>query len=599
LGRQVLEKQAESETHGAEGAVDRGGGGGDSGGVENDAGPRLAPREPPCCCVRFCCCCLPASVTETKEFRQGTAAAGIAARAETRRLWLWVKEGPCTLRVLTFLGGAFIALSGLLGILIETFNRFRLVAMMLDFYICVGGFAVAAVAAKSHLCTDFAAVALHKWCGFLTRTGGRGWFLLLLAVLSLATVSGADPAMESLNIGAAGVALALGLFHVAVGLLVEQRLSELHGRFPCEAELRRVFDAADVYGTGSLDPEAVVCLLARLDPPMLLSEAEAHAAMSVLDADHSGGVDVDELVRWWVGDQAKARGTVASMAVPQSEGDAAAGVSVIPGHAHGALEHPLEWIKDGNGWSLHAITMVTGAAYVVAGCVGLGTESASLVASGAGSRGGTAAIRVVVDLLIVGLGCLMLCLEGRVSCGGVVVAAAAVKEARFLGRAWGRGLLYMLMATVSLSRFNVKELAAVIVGFILFVVGLLHVAAGCLFDHKAAKVVGAGLSAAAAREAFVEADADRSGGLDSAELAHLMARLGLCLTRAEMEVALAQMDTNGDGVVSFREFLEWSQGSDHAHAGHFGDGNDDGDGARANPLGGDDLAARLLEGGRK
>ena len=211
-----------------------GGGSGGGGGGVDEAGP---PARPLCCCVRFCCCCLPASVTGTAEFRVASAGAGVAARAEARALWGWVRGGPCTLRVgarvftaigkhrrhffffssvvehsctrsrtrvpdtcpralahthtraiklqkatpltldrgqrpwatlrrrrrrrcrqvLTFLTGCLLALVGVLGILIETINRFRLVAMMLDFYLAAGGLAVAAVEAKSHLCADVVA----------------------------------------------------------------------------------------------------------------------------------------------------------------------------------------------------------------------------------------------------------------------------------------------------------------------------------------------------------------------------------------------------------------------------------------------------------
>jgi Ca2+-binding EF-hand superfamily protein len=36
------------------------------------------------------------------------------------------------------------------------------------------------------------------------------------------------------------------------------------------------------------------------------------------------------------------------------------------------------------------------------------------------------------------------------------------------------------------------------------------------------------------------------------------------LSRAQLEVALVEMDTDGDGTISLREFIEWSQGSEFA-----------------------------------
>ena len=49
-------------------------------------------------------------------------------------------------------------------------------------------------------------------------------------------------------------------------------------------------------------------------------------------------------------------------------------------------------------------------------------------------------------------------------------------------------------------------------------------------------------------------------GLTSAELAHLMGSLGVTLSRRQLEAAFCELDQNADGIISEREFLEWSQG---------------------------------------
>ena len=77
-----------------------------------------------------------------------------------------------------------------------------------------------------------------KWCGFLTRAGGRGGLLVFLAVLSLATVGGTSPRVELLNLAAAAAALLLGAFNLAAAALVHRKLEELHasvraGDAPC------------------------------------------------------------------------------------------------------------------------------------------------------------------------------------------------------------------------------------------------------------------------------------------------------------------------------------------------------------------------------
>jgi Ca2+-binding EF-hand superfamily protein len=52
------------------------------------------------------------------------------------------------------------------------------------------------------------------------------------------------------------------------------------------------------------------------------------------------------------------------------------------------------------------------------------------------------------------------------------------------------------------------------------------------------------------------------GALDSAELVTLVASLGTTMTFNQLEVALLLLDKNGDGKITFDEFLYWYQGKD-------------------------------------
>ena len=56
---------------------------------------------------------------------------------------------------------------------------------------------------------------------------------------------------------------------------------------------------------------------------------------------------------------------------------------------------------------------------------------------------------------------------------------------------------------------------------------------------------------------FQEADADESGGLDKEEIAQLARNLGRPLNEAELDEAMADMDEDGGGDVSFEEFYHW------------------------------------------
>ena len=56
------------------------------------------------------------------------------------------------------------------------------------------------------------------------------------------------------------------------------------------------------------------------------------------------------------------------------------------------------------------------------------------------------------------------------------------------------------------------------------------------------------------RDAFAVFDTDQSGSIDRKELKRLMKKLGQALTEAELDAMMDEVDTNGDGEISFAEF---------------------------------------------
>jgi calmodulin len=56
------------------------------------------------------------------------------------------------------------------------------------------------------------------------------------------------------------------------------------------------------------------------------------------------------------------------------------------------------------------------------------------------------------------------------------------------------------------------------------------------------------------RDAFAVFDTDGSGSIDRKELKRLMKKLGQALTEAELDAMMDEVDTNGDGEISFAEF---------------------------------------------
>jgi calmodulin len=58
------------------------------------------------------------------------------------------------------------------------------------------------------------------------------------------------------------------------------------------------------------------------------------------------------------------------------------------------------------------------------------------------------------------------------------------------------------------------------------------------------------------RDAFRVFDTDNSGSIDRKELKRLMKKLGQALSDAELDAMMDEVDTNGDGQISFEEFKD-------------------------------------------
>jgi hypothetical protein len=131
--------------------------------------------------------------------------------------------------------------------------------------------------------------------------------------------------------------------------------------------------------------KVVEVLLQGLDPPLLLSPAEAYAALLELDRDHNGSLDLDELLAWWAAGKPNAGGGGDSSSSSSSSNSS----SSSGGRAVEPWIYVAPW--HGGGWlgGLRAASLVAGALFAIGGAVGVGTEAGQISADGwAADHGG-------------------------------------------------------------------------------------------------------------------------------------------------------------------------------------------------------------------
>ena len=162
-------------------------------------------------------------------------AAVATTRIEARRLAGWVRGGPCTLRVLNFLCAASIAFAGGVGIFIETFNKFRVFHIVLEFYLLIFGIALASVDVKSAACSHYVAGRVQKYFEFLSLSLGRGLFFLFVGLLSLSLWDESTGGWtEILSIISGFAAVGLAFVNCAAGCIAQRRLKNAAGKIASE-----------------------------------------------------------------------------------------------------------------------------------------------------------------------------------------------------------------------------------------------------------------------------------------------------------------------------------------------------------------------------
>jgi len=422
---------------------------------------------------------------------------------------------------------------------IETFNKFRFFQVCLEFYLCLFGGVFISLEIANAACTQY----VHKYFAFLSLSSGRGCFLIGVGVLSLALWDpSTDGWTEMLNIAAGCFSIAVGVLYRITGVWARRSLQHAAASIASEEELRRVFAEANVSMSGALEPEDVVALLAALQPPTLLTDNELRAALLVMDTNHDSAISLEELVGWWT--DTKATVALAADATAQdSDGEQANHKNKM---YHATAGHGL----------LRVVSTAAGLGLTVAAFIGFWVELT--VVSSKGWNQGNFVLKAFVDAMLVFFGLVVVLLEARATCGGVNMTLYISEHVRFLNFVWGRGFFYMFLGTLAMSQSAAEEPGTVLAGASIFGVRLANAVVG-IAAHRALGGIGA-ISVEQAEAAFLRADADGNGYLDSDELVHLLHHLGVQLSRHQLESAFCQIDADGNDEITLHEFLRWTQG---------------------------------------
>jgi len=173
-------------------------------------------------------------------------------------------------------------------------------------------------------------------------------------------------------------------------------------------------------------------------------------------------------------------------------------------------------------------------------------------------------LKIIVDGLLFAGGMLIIVVDGPMT----PMLPSVRSQLKVLSTVVGRGVYQCLIALLALSQgwadfkwndplTNVGALLYISCAAVLLVMGVLFMVAGIAAGAKLDKLKTSLQSSAALKEAFDKADIDKSGALDSAELAGLASSLGSDLTPRQLEVAIDLLDGDRDGTVSYEEFSAW------------------------------------------
>lgn len=140
----------------------------------------------------------------------------VAGQAEAHAVKSWVQEGPLGLRVLSFLGGFCMVLTGLIGFLIGLFTG-EWWHMLVNVGVVVCGLVTFVVEIKTALCKVIMRKTIENEVQMLTTVEGRGWFYIFACTLCLCQWGEDD---QILNLFSGWFVFFVGILNIVAGVHV-------------------------------------------------------------------------------------------------------------------------------------------------------------------------------------------------------------------------------------------------------------------------------------------------------------------------------------------------------------------------------------------
>ena len=200
-------------------------------------------------------------------------------------------------------------------------------------------------------------------------------------------------------------------------------------------------------------------------------------------------------------------------------------------------------LNEGN-WSLRILSLLGALAMIMTSILGIGADFLDF-------HGVSAIFRIYSFIL----GVVMIVLEYEKQIVFLPsLEKTLYKNARFLKYVWGRGCLYFFAGTLQLSQDNFFNF---IIGLFVCFVGITYIVVGRSAVRKIAEARRSVFSPQQIAQLFTSVDFDEQGTLTNEQFGHLTKKLGMDLTRREVELSFVQLDETQSGRLSYETVLKW------------------------------------------